>query len=96
MQYRPASLRHLPAWLLAGPFIVLIKIYQYGISPLLGPRCRFWPSCSQYTLEAIQLHGPLKGSWLGFKRILKCHPLHPGGIDPVPPARCSCRDEPNR
>ncbi|MHB0775480.1 membrane protein insertion efficiency factor YidD [Halomonas sp. WWR20] len=67
--------------------IGFVKGYQYLISPLLGPRCRFWPSCSHYTLEAISEHGPFRGSWLGLRRIAKCHPWHPGGIDLVPP-RC--------
>ncbi|MCI0508931.1 MULTISPECIES: membrane protein insertion efficiency factor YidD [Chromohalobacter] len=69
----------------SGLMIGLLRGYQYVISPLLGPRCRFWPSCSQYAVEAIQIHGPLKGGWLALKRILKCHPGHPGGVDPVPP-----------
>lgn len=64
--------------------IKLIRLYQTVISPLLGPRCRFHPSCSQYTIEAICLHGLIKGIWLGIKRLLKCHPLHAGGYDPVP------------
>ncbi|PPD30089.1 MAG: membrane protein insertion efficiency factor YidD [Methylomonas sp.] len=64
--------------------ITLIKIYKYFISPLLGPRCRFYPSCSSYGLEAIQLHGAAKGSYLTLRRLLKCHPFHEGGIDPVP------------
>jgi uncharacterized protein len=67
-------------WLLIG----LIRAYQLVISPLIGPRCRFYPTCSSYGLEAIQLHGPAKGGWLALKRIAKCHPLHPGGIDLVP------------
>lgn len=62
----------------------LIKIYQLAISGLLGPHCRFHPSCSSYTFEAVQKFGALKGLWLGIKRILKCHPYHPGGFDPVP------------
>lgn len=62
----------------------LIKIYQYTISPLLGPRCRFYPSCSNYALEAIEMYGPFKGGWLAIKRISRCHPFNPGGIDPVP------------
>ncbi|MGY6274278.1 membrane protein insertion efficiency factor YidD [Methylomonas sp. MgM2] len=64
--------------------ITLIKIYKYLISPLLGPRCRFYPSCSSYGIEAIQLHGAIKGSYLTLRRLLKCHPFHEGGIDPVP------------
>tara|TARA_Y100000766_G_scaffold264432_1_gene257246 strand:+ start:615 stop:836 length:222 start_codon:yes stop_codon:yes gene_type:complete len=65
-------------------FIVPIKIYQILISPLLGPSCRFTPTCSQYTIEAIQKYGPLKGGWLGFRRILRCHPWGGCGHDPVP------------
>ncbi|MGD0959508.1 MAG: membrane protein insertion efficiency factor YidD [Methylomonas sp.] len=64
--------------------IALIKTYKYFISPLLGPRCRFYPSCSSYGLEAIQLHGAAKGGFLLLRRLLKCHPFHEGGIDPVP------------
>ncbi|MBD9354744.1 MULTISPECIES: membrane protein insertion efficiency factor YidD [Methylomonas] len=64
--------------------ITLIKLYKYFISPLLGPRCRFYPSCSSYGLEAIQIHGAFKGSYLTLRRLLKCHPFHEGGIDPVP------------
>jgi len=63
---------------------LLIRAYQLAISPLLGPRCRFYPSCSQYMLEALQAHGVLRGLWLGVRRIARCHPWHPGGIDPVP------------
>ena len=73
--------------ILSALLIGLIRIYQYAISPLLGPRCRFWPSCSNYAIEALRLHGPARGGWLALKRILKCHPWHAGGIDPVP-ARC--------
>jgi uncharacterized protein len=62
----------------------LIRAYQLALSPLLGPRCRFYPSCSHYTLEAIESHGALRGSWLGAKRICRCHPFHEGGFDPVP------------
>ena len=64
--------------------ITLIKAYKYFISPLLAPSCRFYPSCSSYGLEAIQLHGAAKGSYLTLRRLLKCHPFHEGGIDPVP------------
>ncbi len=61
-----------------------IRAYQRFISPLLGPRCRFHPSCSQYALVAIERHGVVKGGWLALRRIVRCHPLHPGGHDPVP------------
>ncbi|WP_442891791.1 membrane protein insertion efficiency factor YidD [Dissulfurispira sp.] len=61
----------------------LIRLYRYMISPLLPNSCRFTPSCSEYSLEAVSKHGALKGSYLSFKRILKCHPFHPGGYDPV-------------
>jgi len=61
-----------------------IKFYQKWISPVTPPTCRFYPTCSHYGIEAIQTHGALKGSYLTTKRILKCHPFHPGGIDLVP------------
>ncbi|MDJ0984224.1 MAG: membrane protein insertion efficiency factor YidD [Desulfobacterales bacterium] len=61
-----------------------IRGYQYTLSPLLGPCCRFYPSCSNYALQAIQQHGPFKGLFLASKRVLRCHPFHPGGVDPVP------------
>lgn len=64
--------------------IAIIKFYKYFISPLLGNRCRFYPSCSSYSLEALQLHGAIIGSYLTLKRLSKCHPFHEGGIDPVP------------
>ena len=63
---------------------ILIRGYQLAISPLLGPRCRFYPSCSQYAIEAIEAHGALRGTWLTMKRISRCHPWHEGGFDPVP------------
>lgn len=62
----------------------LIRIYRYAVSPLLGPRCRFYPTCSCYADEAIEQHGALKGSYLTLRRLLRCHPWHPGGFDPVP------------
>ncbi|OWV35831.1 membrane protein insertion efficiency factor YidD [Bacillus spizizenii] len=65
-------------------FIALIRGYQKFISPLMPPTCRFYPTCSQYGIEAIKTHGALKGGWLTIIRILKCHPFHPGGVDPVP------------
>jgi putative membrane protein insertion efficiency factor len=64
--------------------IILIKAYRYSLSPLLGPSCRFFPSCSDYAAEAIDKHGAGYGSWLALKRIARCHPWHPGGYDPVP------------
>lgn len=67
-----------------GALVALIKGYRYGIRPMLGQRCRFFPSCSEYTLEAVQTHGAAKGAYLGTKRILKCQPWHAGGFDPVP------------
>jgi putative membrane protein insertion efficiency factor len=63
----------------------LIRAYQLGISPLLGARCRYYPSCSQYALEAVAVHGSVRGSWLAIRRLARCHPFHPGGYDPVPP-----------
>ena len=65
-------------------FITFIRGYQRFISPLLGPRCCYHPSCSQYAREAIEVHGPVKGLWLAIKRISRCHPLAEGGHDPVP------------
>ncbi|EKE83361.1 membrane protein insertion efficiency factor YidD [Idiomarina xiamenensis] len=65
--------------------IAVIRVYQKLISPLLGPRCRFYPTCSSYAISAIETHGVIRGSWLAVKRIVKCHPGHPGGFDPVPP-----------
>ncbi|MEB3295215.1 MAG: membrane protein insertion efficiency factor YidD [Synechococcales bacterium] len=67
--------------------IALIKGYRTFISPLYPPCCRFVPTCSQYAIEAINVHGPLKGSWLAAGRICRCHPFTPGGYDPVPPRK---------
>ncbi|WP_188982166.1 membrane protein insertion efficiency factor YidD [Pseudomonas matsuisoli] len=67
--------------------VLLVRGYQLAISPLLGPRCRFHPTCSHYAIDAVQAHGPLKGSWLTLRRLSRCHPFHPGGLDPVPPAK---------
>lgn len=63
----------------------LIRAYQLLISPFLGQNCRFFPSCSHYALEAIEIHGSLRGTGLALTRICRCHPFHPGGYDPVPP-----------
>lgn len=79
--------------------LLLLRAYQLGISPFLGRNCRFYPSCSSYAMEAIQEHGAAKGSFLAAKRLCKCHPWHPGGLDPVPKkaannpdgAECRCQ-----
>jgi putative membrane protein insertion efficiency factor len=67
--------------------LALLRAYQLGISPFLGQNCRFYPSCSQYAAEAIREHGALKGGLLATGRLCKCHPWHPGGVDPVPKKR---------
>jgi uncharacterized protein len=64
--------------------IAIVKFYKTFISPVLGDNCRFYPSCSTYSMEAFELHGVLKGLYLTARRLLKCHPFHEGGIDPVP------------
>jgi len=64
-------------------FIFLIGLYKNYISPFLGNNCRFYPTCSAYTIEAIEKYGAAKGGFMGLKRIMKCHPFHPGGYDPV-------------
>lgn len=64
--------------------LLLIRLYQRGISPLLGNNCRFHPSCSQYTYEAVERYGAAQGGWMGLRRVCRCHPWNPGGFDPVP------------
>lgn len=64
--------------------MISIRLYQLLLSPLLGHHCRFYPSCSRYAMEAIECHGPRRGAWLALKRLLRCHPWCPGGVDPVP------------
>ncbi|MEW6595391.1 MAG: membrane protein insertion efficiency factor YidD [Thermodesulfobacteriota bacterium] len=81
--------------------IALVRLYQLALSPLFPPSCRFVPTCSHYALEAIELHGAWRGSWLALRRILRCHPFHPGGFDPVvaPAGRPGIHDDvltPNR
>lgn len=68
-----------------SPAILLLKGYKRFVSPLLGQHCRFYPSCSSYAMEAIEVHGHLRGAWLAVKRLCRCHPLCEGGHDPVPP-----------
>ncbi|MFV2195506.1 membrane protein insertion efficiency factor YidD [Nocardiopsis sp. LOL_012] len=72
---------------LAQVLILPIRFYQRFISPLFPPVCRFYPSCSAYAVEALRVHGALRGLWLGARRIARCHPFNPGGLDPVPPPR---------
>lgn len=74
----------LPKQSVKKPVILLLRGYKLAISPLLGQRCRFYPSCSEYTMQAIDRFGVVRGGWLGAKRIGRCHPLNPGGLDPVP------------
>ncbi len=67
--------------------IGLLKAYRFAISPLYGQVCRYYPTCSAYALEAVQVHGSVRGSWLAARRLARCHPWAPGGVDKVPPAR---------
>ena len=78
-----ASSPRLPARIL----LAVLRFYQLGISPLFGPSCRYAPTCSEYAREAVQVHGSLRGSWLALRRLLRCHPFHAGGYDPVPAPR---------
>jgi putative membrane protein insertion efficiency factor len=79
-----ARLIALPGKLIQQLLLALIQVYRYALSPFLGQRCRFHPSCSAYAAEALTRYGPLRGSWLAIKRVFRCHPFHPGGHDPVP------------
>lgn len=75
-----------PGW--AGRLTIgLLRGYKRWVSPMLPPACRFTPTCSEYMIEAITVHGFLAGTWLGVRRLARCHPFHPGGFDPVPPAK---------
>ncbi|MBB1471585.1 membrane protein insertion efficiency factor YidD [Luteimonas sp. MC1825] len=78
---RPLRRRHVINRLL----IALLRGYKRWLSPLLGPRCRFAPTCSEYAMQALARHGTLRGGWLAVRRVGRCHPLNPGGHDPVPP-----------
>lgn len=79
--------------ILVGLLTGCIRLYQWFISPLLGPRCRFVPTCSEYAVSALKKHGALKGLLLASRRISKCHPGHPGGFDPVPGTESEWTDE---
>ncbi|WP_282605846.1 membrane protein insertion efficiency factor YidD [Pelagibius sp. Alg239-R121] len=70
--------------LISGGLIGLVRLYQYAVSPLMPPHCRFYPSCSHYACEALREHGPLRGGWLTLVRLLRCHPWGGEGYDPVP------------
>ncbi len=72
-------------YMIVNVFVFFVRVYQRFISPLLGPKCRFTPTCSQYAIIALRRFGLIKGGWLTVKRVLKCHPLHEGGEDFVPP-----------
>lgn len=76
----PGLVRRLPARAAAA----LIAVYRYGISPLIGPRCRYYPSCSEYGLQALERFGFVRGLWLTGARVVRCHPWHDGGVDPLP------------
>ena len=80
MERAKAAISAVAVWLLSAP----IHVYRYCISPMLGPSCRFTPTCSQYALEALRRHGPVKGLYLAVRRILRCHPWGGSGYDPVP------------
>lgn len=83
-------------------FVWLLRGYQLLVSPMLGQNCRFYPSCSSYAIEAVEVHGAARGGWLALRRVCRCHPWHAGGVDPVPaapsaavspssPTACKCR-----
>jgi hypothetical protein len=82
------ALRTSGSWLL----VLAVRIYQVTLSPILGGACRFAPSCSQYAIEAIESHGPMRGAWLAARRIGRCHPLSTGGYDPVPTRSTDARE----
>ncbi|HEX8934258.1 MAG TPA: membrane protein insertion efficiency factor YidD [Pseudonocardiaceae bacterium] len=83
---RPEPAPDCPAGPAARILVVILRFYRRWISPALPPTCRFSPSCSAYAIEALTVHGALRGSWLTARRLLRCQPWHPGGVDPVPPA----------
>lgn len=73
--------------------VTLIRAYQWLLSPFLGQNCRYHPSCSHYAVEAVERHGPVRGTWMALRRVGRCHPWHEGGYDPVPPAASSTLTE---
>ncbi len=73
--------------------IFLIRIYQATLAGLLGGQCRFYPSCSEYAMEALERHGLFRGAWLGLRRVGRCHPWHPGGVDPVPEKKPKVKED---
>jgi uncharacterized protein len=77
--------------MIAACLAFVVRAYQWTIRPLIGPNCRFHPTCSDYAIEALRTHGAVRGSALAGARILRCNPWHAGGLDPVPP--CTCREE---
>jgi len=81
---------------MTNPLVLALRGYRYAIAPLLGANCRFFPSCSQYAIEAVERHGSARGSWLAVVRLCKCHPFHPGGYDPVPEAGPATAQAPRR
>ncbi len=85
MSVRSVGLRATVVSALVASMCGAIRGYQLLISPLIGPRCRHLPGCSEYAMEAIRVHGPLAGGWLALRRISRCHPLGTSGYDPVPP-----------
>jgi putative membrane protein insertion efficiency factor len=85
MSTLPRRLLALLLWLPARLLWLLVRVYQLFISPVLPPACRYHPSCSQYAAEALLTHGPIRGTWLAVRRLLRCHPWAVGGPDPVPP-----------
>ncbi|MHB2023248.1 MAG: membrane protein insertion efficiency factor YidD [Mycobacteriales bacterium] len=76
-----------PVRLPARLLLAAVSCYRRWVSPMLGPHCRFYPSCSAYAAEALRTHGAARGSWLALRRVARCHPFHPGGVDPVPPPK---------
>ncbi len=83
-QKNRTRLTALPGRFVQQALLAVIVVYRYALSPFLGQRCRFHPSCSAYAAEALTKYGALRGSWLALKRVCRCHPFHPGGHDPVP------------